>query len=80
LIEVIDPQDIVEYKLQGGGGTDMPAIFSKLEEEAIKPDVLIILTDMYTGYGEPPGYPVIWVATSDRVADHGETIPIKVGH
>jgi predicted metal-dependent peptidase len=78
LVEINDPQEIVEYKLQGGGGTHMPAIFDKLKEEGVKPDLLIILTDMYTSYGEAPGYPVVWIATSDRVADHGETIRINV--
>jgi predicted metal-dependent peptidase len=76
--EIIDVNELLEYKPEGGGGTHMPAIFDKLAEEAIRPDALIILTDGYTDYGDAPGYPVIWVCTSDKVADHGETIPIKV--
>jgi predicted metal-dependent peptidase len=76
--ELVDVNDLLDYKPEGGGGTHMPAIFDKLEAEGIRPDALIILTDNYTDYGEPPGYPVIWVSTSDRVASHGETIPIKV--
>jgi predicted metal-dependent peptidase len=74
----LDVNDLLSYKPQGGGGTHMPAIFDKLAEEGITPDALVILTDGYTDYGEPPGYPVIWVCTSEQVADHGETIPIKV--
>ena len=76
--ELQDINDLLDYKPQGGGGTHMPAIFDKLEEESITPDALIILTDGYTDYGDPPGYPVIWVCTSEMVASHGETIPIKV--
>ena len=76
--ELQDVNDLLSYKPQGGGGTHMPAIFDKLAEEGITPDALVILTDGYTDYGEPPGYPVIWVCTSEQVADHGETIPIKV--
>lgn len=76
--ELQDINDLLDYKPKGGGGTDMTAIFRKLDEEAITPDALVILTDGYTPFGEPPGYPVIWVCTSDKVADHGETIPIKV--
>lgn len=76
--ELTDVAELLEYVPKGGGGTHMPAIFDKLEAEAIKPDALIILTDMYTDYGEPPGYPVIWVGTSDRIASHGETIPIQI--
>jgi predicted metal-dependent peptidase len=70
--------ELLDYKPKGGGGTHMPAIFDKLSDENITPDALIILTDMYTDFGEPPGYPVIWVATSDLVATHGETIPISI--
>ena len=78
--EIDDVQELVDYKPKGGGGTHMPAIFDKLEEKHIKPDALIILTDGYTDYGDPPGYPVLWVCTSDRLASHGETIPITVTH
>ena len=78
--ELVDVEDLLSYKPQGGGGTDMTAIFRKLDEEDIRPDALIILTDGYTPFGDPPGYPVIWVSTSERVAPHGETIPIKVNH
>jgi predicted metal-dependent peptidase len=76
--ELVDVADLLDYKPEGGGGTHMPAIFDKLAEEDVRPDALIILTDGYTDYGDAPGYPVIWVCTSDKVADHGETIPIKV--
>jgi predicted metal-dependent peptidase len=79
--EVVDVQELVDYEPEGGGGTHMPAIFDKLEKEDIRPDMLIILTDGYTDFGDAPGYPVVWVCTSDIVADHGETIPIKItGH
>lgn len=71
--------ELLDVKPEGGGGTHMPAIFDKLAEENIRPDALIILTDMYTDFGDPQDYPVIWVATSDRVAPHGETIPINIG-
>ena len=69
---------MLDYKPEGGGGTHMPAIFDRLNEVNERPDALIILTDGYTDYGDAPGYPVIWVCTSDRVADHGETIHIKI--
>ena len=78
-IEVQDMEDVRRYKPKGGGGTHMPAIFKKLNKVNIRPDALIILTDMYTDFGKPPGYPVIWVSTSkDIVAPFGDTIPIQV--
>ena len=79
--EVQDIQELVDYKPKGGGGTHMPAIFEKLDKENIRPDALIILTDGYTDFGDPPGYPVLWVITADNiVATHGETIHIKVSN
>lgn len=77
--EVHDTNDIIEHKAEGGGGTNMPAIFDKLEELDIRPDCLVILTDGYTDYGKPPGYDVIWVMTTDREAPHGTNIRIHVG-
>jgi len=76
--ELQDVNELLDYVPEGGGGTDMTAIFDRLDEVNERPDALIILTDGYTPFGEPPGYPVIWVSTSDKVATHGETIPIKV--
>lgn len=78
-VEITDVEDLLTYKTRGGGGTHMPAIFDQLSKEGITPDACIILTDMYTDFGDPPGYPVIWVATSDIEATHGDTIHIKVG-
>jgi predicted metal-dependent peptidase len=70
-------QDIIDYKSVGGGGTDMPAIFRKLAEHRIHPDCLVILTDGYTNFDEPPGYEVIWVMTTDVVAPYGRTLRIN---
>jgi predicted metal-dependent peptidase len=57
-----------------GGGTSMPAGFDWAAQEGIEPEVFITLTDGFTGWGEAPGYPVIWCISSDQVAAHGETI------
>lgn len=73
-----DVETLREYRPEGGGGTHMPAIFDTLKEEGIVPDCLVILTDMYTDFGDDPGYQVIWVATSDIVAPFGKTIQINV--
>lgn len=77
--QMFDMADIESYESKGGGGTHMPAIFDKLEELNMTPDVLIILTDGYTDFGDPPPYPVIWVITSDKVAPHGQTIRLRMG-
>jgi len=82
--EATDPEliesgeDVLTYKPVGGGGTRMPAIFEKLAEHDLVPDVLVILTDGYTDYGDPPPYEVIWVMTTDQKASHGKSLRIKV--
>jgi predicted metal-dependent peptidase len=75
---VYSPEDVRSYVPVGGGGTHMPAIFDKLAESDIRPDVLVILTDGYTGFGEEPPYEVIWVMTSDVQAPYGRTIRINI--
>ena len=69
-----------EFGLQfySGGGTHMPAGFDYLAENGIEPDVFVCLTDGYTPFGEPPGYPVVWCISSDVTATHGETIHFKL--
>lgn len=78
-LEVETSDDIVDYQIRGGGGTDMTAIFRKITEMQIQPEVCVILTDGYTPYGSPPGYDVIWVMTTDMTADHGKNLRIKIG-
>ena len=60
------------------GGTDMTAGFKWCADNGVEPDVFICLTDGYTPFGEPQPYPVVWLITSDVVADHGETIHYEV--
>ncbi len=69
-----------EIKLEffSGGGTDMPAGFDFLNNKGIEPAVFVCLTDGYTGFGEPPSYPVVWCISSDVTADHGETIHFEM--
>lgn len=77
---VTSPEDVLSYVPVGGGGTDMTAIFDALERNEVCPDVLVILTDGYTPFGEQPGYEVIWVITSDVKAPYGKSIKINVEH
>jgi predicted metal-dependent peptidase len=69
-----------EIKLEffSGGGTHMPAGFDYLNNKGIEPAVFVCLTDGYTGFGEPPSYPVVWCISSDVTADHGETIHFEM--
>jgi len=76
-VKVDDVTDIISHQAQGGGGTNMPAIFDKLEQEGIEPETLVILTDGYTPWGEAPPYPVVWVSTTDQKAPYGVTVRLK---
>jgi predicted metal-dependent peptidase len=68
----------INFKSFTTGGTDMTAGFDWVEENGEEPDVFICLTDGYTPFGTAPGYPVLWLITSDVVADHGETIHYEI--
>ena len=71
---VFEQGEEVSLDYDGCGGTHMPAAFDWATAEGLDPDVMVFLTDGYTAWGEAPGYPVVWCISSDKVADHGETI------
>lgn len=64
----------IALEFYSGGGTDMPAGFEYLNDKGISPQVFVCLTDGYTGFGEPPDYPVVWCISSEIKATHGETV------
>jgi predicted metal-dependent peptidase len=67
----------IEY--YSGGGTYMPAGFDYLLDQGIEPDVFVCLTDGYTDFGAPPGYPVVWCISNPEItASHGETVHFEV--
>jgi len=61
---------------KGGGGTDLTRIFDWVQSERKSPQAMIIFTDGYTPFGNPPGYPVMWAMTTDVVAPFGTNISI----
>jgi len=69
---------VQDLKPRGGGGTDMTVGFKWCTENRVRPDALICLTDGYTPFGEPPGYPVLWAITTQQQAPFGMTINIEV--
>lgn len=65
--------------LQGGGGTSFIPAFEWCEKEGVEPAALIYFTDMTGDFPkEPPVYPVIWCATTEREGPWGETIRIDL--
>jgi predicted metal-dependent peptidase len=64
----------VSLEFYSDGGTDMPAGFDFCAKQGIEPQVFVCLTDGYTGFGEDPGYPVVWCISSDVEAPWGLSI------
>ena len=77
-VDKFSPDDHMEFKPHGGGGTDFRPPFDYLEQNGIRPEVFVYLTDMYGPFPDDPGYPTIWCATTCVVAPFGQTIPIEV--
>jgi predicted metal-dependent peptidase len=68
---------VQSLKAKGGGGTDLPVAFDYCKDKGISPTACIVLTDMFTPFGNPPGYPVLWASTSTGIrAPYGTTIEI----
>jgi len=59
--------EIREYELRGGGGTDFECIFKHMKEELIEPEKLIVFTDGYpwNSWGDPLYADTLWVIHGD---------------
>ena len=77
-VDEYGPNDELMFAMHGGGGTDFRPPFDYVAEKSIKPVCLVYLTDLYGTWGAAPEFPVMWVCTTNRVCDWGETIPIDV--
>jgi predicted metal-dependent peptidase len=72
-------EDVPQFKMHGGGGTDFRPPFHWLDQHAIEPVSFVYLTDMLGTFPEhPPGFPTIWCATTNRVGPFGDTVHISV--
>jgi predicted metal-dependent peptidase len=60
--------EITEYELQGGGGTDFDAVFNYLKEEQIEPKRLVVFTDGYPwgSWGDENYCDTVWIIHGDR--------------
>lgn len=61
-------EDIADYELAGGGGTDFDAIFNYLKEEQIEPRRLVVFTDGYPwgSWGDENYCDTVWIIHGDR--------------
>jgi predicted metal-dependent peptidase len=61
-------EDITEYDIQGGGGTDFDAIFRYLKDAEVEPKKLVVFTDGYPfgSWGDENYCDTVWIIHGDR--------------
>ena len=64
-------ENIAEYDVQGGGGTDFVAIFRHLKDEQIEPKKLVVFTDGYPfgSWGDPNYCDTLWIVHGNKNPD-----------
>jgi predicted metal-dependent peptidase len=81
MVEVTKWDDIREkFAFKGGGGTDFRPVFRRIDDEGIKPTMLIFLTDLAGTFPlEKPDYPVIWAVTKHHATPPpwGEVVVVE---
>lgn len=79
-IDSFEPDDTIEIKPRGGGGTRFSPIFQAIDDNGIEPVACVVLTDLYCNdYGDAPDYPVLWVSTSNQdTVPFGEVVPLTI--
>lgn len=73
--ESYGPDDQLDIKPHGGGGTAFSPVFRYAQEHGIEPVACVFLTDLVCDdFGDAPDYPVLWVSTSADKAPFGEIV------
>lgn len=69
------PEDELDIKPHGGGGTAFSPVFAYAQEHDINPIACVFLTDLYcSDFGDAPDYPVLWVSNGTDRAPFGEVV------
>jgi predicted metal-dependent peptidase len=73
--ESYGPDDTLDIKPHGGGGTAFSPVFRKIDDLGIEPVACVFLTDLCCDdFGPAPDYPVLWVSTDAGTAPFGEIV------
>lgn len=67
-VDVFGPDDELDLKPVGGGGTDFRPVFARIAAEGWNPVGVVMLTDLCGPMGADPGLPVLWVSTRPGMA------------
>jgi predicted metal-dependent peptidase len=64
-------EDIADYEVRGGGGTDFDCIFGYLKSHDIEPQKLVVFTDGYPcgSWGDENYCDTVWIIHGDRNPD-----------
>ncbi len=74
-VESYAPEEELDIKPHGGGGTDFAPVFTKIAELGIEPVAIVFLTDLCcSSFGDQPDAPVLWVTTDRGRAPFGEIV------
>lgn len=73
--ESYGPQDDLDIRPHGGGGTDFAPVFEDIVVRGIDPVAVVFLTDLCcNSFGMEPACPVLWVSTMKGTAPFGEVV------
>lgn len=80
--EVEYPEQLMDLKPKGGGGSDMAVGVDWCLKEGIAPSCFVTLTDGWVNYpSKDPGFKTLWVITDkDKVAPIGKSMHLDVSH
>lgn len=73
--ESYEPDDQLDIRPHGGGGTAFSPIFRYITKNAIDPAACVVLTDLWcSDFGPQPHYPVLWVSNARDTAPWGDVV------
>jgi predicted metal-dependent peptidase len=77
-VETYEAGQRIDLNPVGGGGTEFGPCFEWLDDQGIRPQCLVFLTDLYGSFPpSAPSYPVLWALTGSKKAPFGEVIPMQ---
>ena len=76
-VDTYEAGESVALRPVGGGGTEFGPCFEWLNEHGIRPETLVVLTDLDGSFPSSiPEYPVLWASTGRSQAPFGQVIPV----
>lgn len=77
-IDVFERGEDLHFDMHGGGGTDFRPPFDMIKREGTNPVALLYLTDLYGSFPAEQDFPVLWCATTELKAPHGQTVRLEL--